>query len=615
MKKIFFLLTGVLFILLFLGCPNTTETPSETPKSNNANLQFLTLSTGSLSPAFDETTIIYSVTVPYETTSLTITGKTADSKATMDPENGVVTVDNLVVGETKETIKVTAEDGTEKTYTITVIRKAASSNADLQSLEVSDNFSHFSLDSAFDAGIFDYTVTVPYATKSLTITGVTADSKATMEPENGVVTLNDLKVDEAQSATIKVKAEDGTEKTYTVTVTRKAGSSNANLQFLIPSTSTLNPDFSPTETNYMVSVPYATTRLTVKGTKDNANATMEPENGVVTVNDLKVEEEQTATITVTSEDGTTTKEYKVKVVRQPRVEMLLVPAGSFQCDKNETMISKITKPYSLSKYPITRQQFKDVMGVDPSDTAKSSGMTDPVQMVSWYYAIAFCNKLSIKEGLSPAYSVKVRGTEIDWANLAVSSIPTSSSTAWDLAECNWAADGYRLPTEMEWMWAAMGADQDAREGVMQNGINRTGYTKAYAGEGYGDAFSIGDYAWSKGNSGSRTHPVGKKLSNELGLYDMSGNVMEWCWDWKNDYPSGLEIDYKGADSGSYRVCRGGDWSKFKSDCTVAKRNDFDLYLEHNYNGFRILRPDLQGLRASVSEKGTTVVIHRRLRLL
>jgi len=591
MKKIFFLLTGVLFILLFLGCPNTTETPSETPKSNNANLQFLTLSTGSLSPAFDETTIIYSVTVPYETTSLTITGKTADSKATMDPENGVVTVDNLVVGETKETIKVTAEDGTEKTYTITVIRKAASSNADLQSLEVSDNFSHFSLDSAFDAGIFDYTVTVPYATKSLTITGVTADSKATMEPENGVVTLNDLKVDEAQSATIKVKAEDGTEKTYTVTVTRKAGSSNANLQFLIPSTSTLNPDFSPTETNYMVSVPYATTRLTVKGTKDNANATMEPENGVVTVNDLKVEEEQTATITVTSEDGTTTKEYKVKVVRQPRVEMLLVPAGSFQCDKNETMISKITKPYSLSKYPITRQQFKDVMGVDPSDTAKSSGMTDPVQMVSWYYAIAFCNKLSIKEGLSPAYSVKVRGTEIDWANLAFGDIPIDKNANWNAAICDWEANGYRLPTEMEWMWAAMGADKDARaDAIDAEGINRTGWSKNYAGEGYGTGTSIDDYARHSKNSFNKTHPVGEKLPNELGLYDMSGNVMEWCWDRYGDYLSFEVSDHKGARSGSYRVLRGGSWISDASAGTVAYRHFNVPEARGNYYGFRILRP-------------------------
>ena len=110
MKKTFFLLTGVLFILLFFGCPNTTEPPSETPKSNNAYLKSLEVKDAEgtvipLSSAFNETRIIYSVTVPYETTSLTITGKTADSKATMEPKSGVVILNDLKFGETKATIK------------------------------------------------------------------------------------------------------------------------------------------------------------------------------------------------------------------------------------------------------------------------------------------------------------------------------------------------------------------------------------------------------------------------------------------------------------------------------------------------------------------------------
>ena len=123
MKKTLFLLTGVLFVLMFLGCPNTTEPPSETPKSNNANLQTLTVSMGTLSPAFDAKKIDYTVTVPYATKNLTITGVKADPKATMEPESGVVTLNDLKVDEAQTaTIKVIAEDGTEKTYTVDIIR-------------------------------------------------------------------------------------------------------------------------------------------------------------------------------------------------------------------------------------------------------------------------------------------------------------------------------------------------------------------------------------------------------------------------------------------------------------------------------------------------------------
>ena len=119
MKKTFFLLTGVLFVLLFLGCPNATETP----KSNNANLQSLIVSEGSLSPEFDAKKIDYTVTVPYATKNLTITGVKADPKATMEPESGVVTLNDLKVDEAQTaTIKVIAEDGTEKTYTVDIIR-------------------------------------------------------------------------------------------------------------------------------------------------------------------------------------------------------------------------------------------------------------------------------------------------------------------------------------------------------------------------------------------------------------------------------------------------------------------------------------------------------------
>ncbi|HOG20408.1 MAG TPA: SUMF1/EgtB/PvdO family nonheme iron enzyme, partial [Salinivirgaceae bacterium] len=310
---------------------------------------------------------------------------------------------------------------------------------------------------------------------------------------------------------------------------------------------------------------------------------------------------------------TITKTYKVRALRQYKIsyisenigELMFIPAGSFQRDEGEENISVITKPYSLSKYQITRQQFLDVMGEDPSDIGSATSYYDPVQMVNWYHAIAFCNKLSLLEDLSPAYTVS--GVS-DWENLDYSSIPINLNRDWDAATCNWDATGYRLPTEMEWMWAAMGADQDAREGVKQGEINETGYTKDYAGQGYGLGTSVDDYAcYSCSNIQNiicpdffyeGTEAVGKKLPNELGLYDMSGNVWEWCWDWWDSYPTDTQADYKGIDFElstndvvpPSRVLRGGSRCGDGSDCSVAFRLCHFPYFQSDTFGFRVLRP-------------------------
>ena len=184
-----------------------------------------------------------------------------------------------------------------------------------------------------------------------------------------------------------------------------------------------------------------------------------------------------------------------------------VPAGTFQRDEEPENASTVSA-FRMSQHLITRAQFLKIMEADPSDKDYSSGTNDPVQMVNWYHAIAFCNKLSLKEGLSPVYTV----SGVDFSTLSFSDIPTSNNSNWNNASCDWSANGYRLPTEMEWKWAAMGA-QDAR-------------TKAYAGQGLGG--SVDDYTWhydnSDAGSGRKTQPVGTKNANELGLFDMSGNV-------------------------------------------------------------------------------------------
>jgi formylglycine-generating enzyme required for sulfatase activity len=181
------------------------------------------------------------------------------------------------------------------------------------------------------------------------------------------------------------------------------------------------------------------------------------------------------------------------------------------------------------------------------------------------------------------YSVTVSGVEVDWAALLYGAIPPANDNDWNAATRDTTKNGYRLPTEMEWMWAAMGADRTSQP-------NTTGYSKTYAGSVEAGTANLGNYAWYYDNSDSKTHEVGKKAANELGLKDMSGNVWEWCWDWYNSYPAGERTDYAGAASGSYRVHRGGSWGNNASNYTVAVRgygnpNGWDLSI-----GFRVVCP-------------------------
>jgi len=284
-----------------------------------------------------------------------------------------------------------------------------------------------------------------------------------------------------------------------------------------------------------------------------------------------------------------------------------VPAGSFQRDAHSTNISVISAAFRMSRHEITRQQFFDIMGGDPSDpnsssdstvTSSSTNITDPVQRVNWYQVIAFCNKLSIAEGMTPVYSVTEDGSEVDWANLTVAEIPYGviNDADWDAAVCDWSADGYRLPTEMERMWAAMGADQDARDAAMQAGINVSGYDKDFAG--YDGSNSIDDFVWHGGNSDpdgdqeSTTQPVGTKNENELGLHDLSGSVYEWCWDRHvSDYPDGELTDYRGggAASGVDRVFAGGSWRNEAQYCIVSGRGGPSPGSMDNNYGFRVVR--------------------------
>ncbi len=230
-------------------------------------------------------------------------------------------------------------------------------------------------------------------------------------------------------------------------------------------------------------------------------------------------------------------------------------------------------------HEVTRGEFKAIMENDPSqataydkDGNELTGeavLNNPVNYTNWYAAITYCNKLSLAEGLTPCYSVE---DITDWESLEFSAVPTNANDAkWNSATCNFNANGYRLPTEAEWEWLARG-----------------GQNYTYAGSN-----TVDDVAWYQSNSNitggvKGTREVKTKNANGYGLYDMSGNVWELCWDW---YETPLKSAYgkTGPASGSDRVTRGGSWGRGDSYCAIAQRANLSPYTCNTYYGFRVVR--------------------------
>jgi formylglycine-generating enzyme required for sulfatase activity len=297
-----------------------------------------------------------------------------------------------------------------------------------------------------------------------------------------------------------------------------------------------------------------------------------------------------------SGNGSDSGNRKTLTLSGVSVPMRYVHEGSFQRDETAANVSVITTGYWLAETETTQELFEAVMGSNPSEFDGTSGKEAaagetqnkrPVEMVSWYDAIAFCNKLSAANGKEAVYSVKVSGTEIDWANLTYAQIPTTDNSDWNAAVMDTDKNGYRLPTEMEWMWAAMGADKTSQP-------NTAGYAKAFAGSTGSN--SLTSFAYYGDTSSNKTHQVGKKRENELGLLDMSGNVGEWCWDRypfgsaNTGYPDGELTDFTGVTSGANRIERGGNWNNYSEYCEIARRRSGSPWSKVNFIGFRFACP-------------------------
>jgi formylglycine-generating enzyme len=248
--------------------------------------------------------------------------------------------------------------------------------------------------------------------------------------------------------------------------------------------------------------------------------------------------------------------------------LVLVKGGNFVNTKSNLYGKRASiADFYIGKYEVTQQEWAEVMGSNPS---KFKGDNLPVEMVSWYDCVEYCNKRSRKEGLNPYYIIhkdtkdQRNKADIDTVKWMVTSQPE--------------ANGYRLPTEAEWEYAAGGGQVSKSYSYSgSNDLQEVGWYWRNSG----DSILAGGWLWPTiENNHCKSKPVGSKKPNELGLYDMTGNVREWCDDWYEDFemPAGL-----------VRVQRGCGWMSAEDFCVIAYRGSFEANGVGPDQGFRLCR--------------------------
>lgn len=233
-------------------------------------------------------------------------------------------------------------------------------------------------------------------------------------------------------------------------------------------------------------------------------------------------------------------------------EMVLVEAGQFEMGHGDYSTDYIIhsvylNAFYIAKTEVTQSKYEEVMQSNPSVNV---GSQKPVDNVSWFDAVSFCNELSISEGLEPCYNLS------NW-------------------HCDFSKNGYRLPTEAEWEYATRGGKYWNPEEPVVGSI--------YSWEGQ-------EYAWEDCETSQH---VATKKPNKLDLYDMTGNVHEWCYDWYSPYTSEHQDNPIGTYNGSEKVFRGGSYRSYGVPI-IAKRYYTNPNLAYEDRGFRIVRSAVEG---------------------
>ena len=275
-------------------------------------------------------------------------------------------------------------------------------------------------------------------------------------------------------------------------------------------------------------------------------------------------------------------------------DFVRILAGSFQMiDMFENQLTvSLTRAFFICDHEVTQKEYKNIMGTNPSKFKANPEKGEiqenrPVEDVSWFDAIEYCNRRSVKEGLAPCYKINGSTDPGKWGDRQLLSD--------DYVVCDFTANGYRLPTEAEWEYAARAGN---------NSLSL--YKDVYSGTD--DESKLDDYAWYALNSRRKTHEVKKKKPNAFGLYDMSGNVEEWCWNRHYEIirgktvivdPVGDDLDVNVSLTRGVAV-RGGAWDDRSGSGTTV---DSCLYVDPRYKrwdhpgssaslGFRVVRTDI-----------------------